>query len=223
MLDYLILSDLHLESSVCQHDKILEVLSQKSKNYIFNGDLTDSGHTKRLKKKDWKVLSKIRKLSKHSTVYYISGNHCADVAELICDLLGLEYVKNGITIEVEGKKYYVTHGDVFDLFISKFSALSNFAGHLYYLFQQLDLQNQKIPRWIKRKSKNWLKVANSVKFNAIKYAKYNGYDGIITGHTHYPENFKDESGICYYNSGCFVDFTCSYITIEGNNIEIKEI
>ena len=35
MLDYLILSDLHLESSVCQHDKILEVLSQKSKNYIF--------------------------------------------------------------------------------------------------------------------------------------------------------------------------------------------
>ena len=65
----LALSDIHLGSPICQAELTLEILKQD--NYdtlILCGDLLDSYNIHRLCKKQWKVLSELRKISKKKTL-----------------------------------------------------------------------------------------------------------------------------------------------------------
>ena len=65
MNKYLIISDIHLGDKDCKADILLQVLKKyKAKTIIIAGDLFDHHNLNRLKGKHWKVLSKLRKLSK---------------------------------------------------------------------------------------------------------------------------------------------------------------
>ena len=78
-------------------------------------------------------------------------------------------------------------------------------------------------RWIKRKSKKWLRLSNKVGRDAIQYAKSKNADVIICGHTHIAGYFK-EDGVEYYNSGCWTDKPSQYIRInDKKGVEICEI
>ena len=71
----LIVSDIHLGTCVSQKDKFLKVLDLNFKTLIINGDLFDNYSFHRYDKKDWKILSKIRKLTKTHNVVLVQGNH----------------------------------------------------------------------------------------------------------------------------------------------------
>ena len=108
---YLIFSDVHLGSKVTQSEKLIQVLKTvAAETIIINGDLIDINHTNRLNKKDWEILSILRKLSKSSRVIYISGNHDDKIYEMISELLGFEHFKN-FQFTINKKLYHITHGD----------------------------------------------------------------------------------------------------------------
>jgi UDP-2,3-diacylglucosamine pyrophosphatase LpxH len=221
---FLILSDFHLGSKVTRHDMILKVLETPAETIILNGDIIDIDGTHRLNKKDWKVLSVLRKLSKHSSIHYLAGNHCQNIGEVISELLGFEFHRQDYSIRSENLHIYMAHGDIWDTFIGDHPFLTNVAGAIYYYLQRLNPHNQKIPRWLKQRSKSWLGAANRVKHNAIKYAKNHGFDVIIAGHTHLAEEYlSEESGIYYYNLGCFTDYQCSYVVVNGRDVRLHYI
>lgn len=213
----LILSDLHLGSPNCRADSILKVLSKEDFNIlILNGDIIDSDRLGRLKKSHWKVLSKLRKLSKGKRILYIKGNHDYEISETISELLGLELLDN-VLITHKHRKYYFTHGAEFDLFITKKPILTEIACFLYYNLQKLDWTRGKLSNFVKYSAKNYLKNAIALRDSAIQYAKKHDYDFICVGHSHRPECHDN-----FLNTGSFTEESCTYgIITEDAEIKLK--
>jgi UDP-2,3-diacylglucosamine pyrophosphatase LpxH len=215
MNKYVITNDWHIGSEVCQRDKIIHFLKNlQTEVLILNGDIIDINHTKRLKKKDWEILSLLRKLSKNTRIIYIRGNHDHEVAELISELLGLEF-KNEFDFVINGRKYHVTHGDFFDTFISNFPIITEIATGLYYWIQRISPKKQALARALKRQSKGFIKCCDKIKKHAEHYAEVNHYDYVICGHSHLSYFHTDS---CYINTGCFTEVECSYLEIDENGI-----
>jgi len=217
MNKYVVASDWHIGSEVCQREKIINLLKTlKTETLILNGDIIDINHTKRLKKKDWEILSLLRKISKTTRIIYIRGNHDQEVAELISELLGFEF-KNEFNFIVNDIKYHVTHGDFFDTFISNFPILTEIATVFYYLIQRISPKKQALARALKRQSKSFIKCCDKIRKHAEKYAESNGFDYVICGHTHQHYINPDSK---YVNAGCFTEVECSYLEIKtsGENI-----
>jgi len=92
MLDAIIISDIHLGSDVCQAealDKFLKKIDKlQPQRLIVNGDLFDCLNFNKLPKHHWHILKDLRKLSKHTEVIWINGNHDGHY-EYVSNLLGL--------------------------------------------------------------------------------------------------------------------------------------
>ena len=90
-VNFLIFSDVHLGSKDSHPKKLLKILNKiKPKKIIIAGDLFDHHNLFRLPKTHWKVLSKLRKLSKKCKIIYLIGNHCFLKAEFMSILLGFD-------------------------------------------------------------------------------------------------------------------------------------
>jgi UDP-2,3-diacylglucosamine pyrophosphatase LpxH len=206
--DVLIFSDVHLGSKDCHPDKLLKVLKNiKANKIIIAGDLFDHHNLHRLKKEHWKVLSKLRKLSKRCKIIYLIGNHCFLKAEFMSILLGFK-CENDYVLEYNKNKILVVHGDVFDIYFTKYKWITNIIVKCYYFIRKYTPYADDFFRIFKNKTNDFVEKSSDVKKNAIKYIKLNGYDKIICGHTHIPE-ISDN----YINTGSFCEEKCSYITI----------
>lgn len=222
---FLIISDIHLSSPVSRSDKASEILNlYEPETIIINGDLIDSEHLTRLKKNDWKFLSNIRKLTKHHRVLLVKGNHDFNILDFLGELLGLDVVEH-FSFTLDKKKYYVVHGDLFDNWISDRPIITEIASFIHLWFQKLGGRRQKIALFLKHASKKYLRCTDKVKQKSYEFCKKHGYDGLISGHTHFPE-YEIKEDIEYWNSGCLsdADGKNSYIIINfDNKIEIKYV
>ena len=132
----LLLSDFHLGSRVSRHDMIIKALEVDAETIILNGDIIDVDGTHRLTKKDWKVLSVLRKRSKHTHIHYLAGNHCQNIGEVLSELLDFQFHRQDYSIINDKLRIYITHGDIWDSFIGDHPMLTNLAGAIYYYFQR---------------------------------------------------------------------------------------
>lgn len=212
---YLIISDIHLGAKDCKAETLLKVLkNKKAKTIIVAGDLFDHHNLHRLDKAHWKVLSKLRKLSKKCKIIYLIGNHCFLKAEFMSILLGFN-CKDEHIIELKGEKVLVVHGDIFDIYFTKYKFITNFIVKLYYLIRHNTPFADGFFRLFKSKTNNFIEKSSSIKQNALKYIDMNNYDKIICGHTHLPE--VDDK---YINVGSFCETECGYVLIKKNKIEL---
>jgi len=213
----LILSDIHLGSEVSRADKATEVLQIYSfQRLILLGDIFDDLNFKRLKKEHWNFLSYVRKLSnpkRNIEVIWVEGNHDEGLSEIMSLMIGIEILKEYIW-KVNGKKFLAIHGHQFDRFLNENVIISNIASFIYDKLQRIGSENQTIARYVKKKSKGWLRLSEKIAHGAIDYAKAKNVNTVICGHTHFAtdEPTKRKS-IEYYNTGCFTDVPSSYIVI----------
>lgn len=217
MTKILVVSDIHLGSPVLRVKELLEILDQGWSQIIVNGDLLDSGKFHRYNKHHWKVLSKLRKLSKKIPVHLIIGNHDRD-AELLSDILGLEYTKE-MVLEYGDKRILLVHGDQFDTFISKHPIITEIAANFYFMLQRTGF-SKSFCRYIKERSKVWLDASESISKKAISHILDTDFTDIICGHTHHARTDKILNKT-YWNSGTFCDDPAHYITIAEKTGEIK--
>jgi len=224
-IDTLIISDIHLGSKVSRPVQVKEMLeSYRFKRLILLGDIFDDLNFTRLNKEHWNLLSYIRKLSnpeKNIEVVWVEGNHDEGLIDIMSHLIGIkvysEYLWNH-----KGRNFLAIHGHQFDRFLNENVYISTISSYIYNKIQKFSKDKQTIPRFIKRKSKGWLRLSNKVADNAIEFAKRKKADYIICGHTH-QKLFKKQSGIEYYNTGCWTDIPSSYITIDfEGNIRIND-
>lgn len=220
----LIISDIHLGSSVSRATKLLELLNTLTyERLILNGDIFDDLDFTRLEHSHWALLSKLRDLSNPKCgidVIWIAGNHDG-AASILSHLIGIP-VKSEYLFEWNGKQCLVIHGHQFDRFMTYNPILSTLASWLYLGIQKLDTERQFVSRYLKRASKAWLRVSEKVAKGAVLYGLLKRANIVFCGHTHKAMK-KELRGIQYFNSGCWTDIPSTYISITSNSIEIKEV
>jgi UDP-2,3-diacylglucosamine pyrophosphatase LpxH len=222
VFDAVVISDIHLGSDNCQAKYLVHFLGEvrrgamRAKQLILNGDVFDSIDFRRLKKHHWGILSELRKLSDEMEVVWINGNHDGP-AEIVSHLLGVRCADEMI-VESGGRKILLLHGHRFDEFISRYPVITWMADRLYNFLQKID-KSHYFAKLAKKKSKTFLRCAQKIEADAVRYAAKKHCDAVCCGHTHMP--VANASGpVQYYNSGCWTEKPCHYLTVLNGVIQV---
>jgi UDP-2,3-diacylglucosamine pyrophosphatase LpxH len=207
-----IVSDLHLGSKAARRDDILDFLDKIStETLILNGDIIDGWSLQRgskWTKKDTKIIRKILKISETDTeVIWLRGNHDEFLKDFLpFDLGNIKIVED--YIHQHGSiRYYIFHGDVLDVFITKVKWLAYIGSIGYDIALWINRWYNRWRAWrklpyysISKDIKNGIKKAtnfiNDFEINAVRLAKGKGCQVAICGHIHQP-SLKEG----YMNSG----------------------
>jgi UDP-2,3-diacylglucosamine pyrophosphatase LpxH len=234
MYEAIIISDLHLGTKHSKADEVLQFLkTHQTKRLILNGDIIDGWALTRgskWKNKHTKVILELLKISKHTEIIYVRGNH----DDFVKNYVGLNF--SGISFVDEYKfehnsiKYLILHGDIFDVFIKKYKWLSKLGSLLYDIALEVNhlynryRQYHKLPyNSISQKMKSGVKKAtnfiNDFENVVVDYAKLHKYDAVIAGHIHTPAD-KLIKGVRYVNCGDWVESMTAVLIKENGNIEL---
>lgn len=222
MLDAVVISDIHLGSENCQAKYLVHFLHSvrrgdlRARYLVLNGDVFDSIDFRRLKKHHWKILSELRKIADEMEVVWINGNHDGP-AEIVSHLLGVRCADE-MVVESGGRKILFLHGHRFDEFIARYPFISWVADRLYNYLQKID-KSHTFAKFAKRRSKTFLRCAQKIESEAVRYAAKKGCDVVCCGHTHLP--VANESGpVHYFNSGCWTEKPCHYLTVADGAVSV---
>lgn len=228
-----IISDLHLGSKASRREDILDFLENVQTNtLILNGDIVDGWALKRGGKwtnKDMRIIRKILKLSETDTkVVWIRGNHDEFLKDFLpFDLGNIKIVEDWIH-EHRGKKYYVFHGDVLDVFITKIKWLAYIGSIGYDLALWINRWYNRWRAWkglpyysISKDIKNGIKKAtnfiNDFEDNARRLAKQKGCETSVCGHIHQPALKKG-----YMNSGDWCENCTALVEMKDGQWKILD-
>jgi UDP-2,3-diacylglucosamine pyrophosphatase LpxH len=232
------ISDLHLGSKHCNSDKLLDFLDNiKTEKLFLVGDIVDGWRLQKKwywPKKHNKVIKKLMKLSKNTEIIYITGNHDEFLRSIPDVNIGSVPVYNRYEyIGVDGKRYLVTHGDMFDHLMRTKSGrfvmhMGDFAydGLLYLnrvingIRQLCNMQPWSLAKYLKRKAKAAASYIGDFEIEMITYCKKKGYDGIICGHIHHA-TIRELDGVKYMNDGDWCESCTALVETHLGNFEIK--
>ncbi len=222
-LEVVVISDVHLGTFGCHAGELLSYLNSISpKKLILNGDIIDIWHFRKryFPKSHLQVIKKIIDLSTKGTeVYYITGNHDEMLRKFSDISMGNIHILNKLILNLDGKKAWIFHGDVFDVSIQHTKWIAKLGGWGYdFLILTNRIINWALIRMGKEKYSLSKKIKNGVK-KAIKYiddfesvaadlAIENGYKYVVCGHIHQPQMLRkvNKNGTCLYlNSGDWIE------------------
>ena len=113
-----VISDVHLGTYGCHASELLDYLdSIKPKILILNGDIIDIWQFRKsyFPKSYLKVVKKLISFtSKGTKVYYITGNHDEMLRKFSDTHMGNFSLIDKLVLNLDGKKAWFFHGDVFD-------------------------------------------------------------------------------------------------------------
>ncbi len=222
-LEIAVLSDIHLGTYGCRAREVVSYLkSIKPDILILNGDIIDIWQ---FNKRFWprahmQVIKEImRFVAKGTPVYYLTGNHDDMLRKFSDTSLGNFHLRDQLELEIDGKKAWIFHGDVFDASIQHARWLARLGGLSYdFLILFNSLVNNILSRLGRPKMSFSRALKNTVK-QAVKYigdfekvaaerAGRKGVDYVICGHIHQPQirSIVGENGpFTYLNSGDWVE------------------
>jgi len=223
--DTVIISDVHLGSEVSQARLLRQALKEwyPFRRLIILGDLFEDLNFSRLSKHHFRLIDDLRRLTNRKRgvqVDWIEGNHDEDAQDIVRRMIGAN-VHRELIVEAGGKRYLFLHGHQFDTFLTDHPYLSLWAGSLYQSVQRREGETNSISRWLKKKSKGWIRVCQKVERKAIEYGEERGVDFVVCGHTHYHEAtpVSAEGGVRYINTGCWTDFPCKLTTLGDEGMQ----
>ena len=239
----IIVSDLHLGTKDSKAEEFLEFIEKHPTHLlILNGDIIDGWALNRgakWKKYHTKVISKLLKLSNKTKIIWIRGNHDEFIQEFIGSHFGNIEIKEDYVLEYsehieydiwKRRYYYIFHGDVIDVFITKYKWLAKIGAVGYDFALWLNRWYNRYRVWrnlpyqsISQKIKGGVKAAtnyiNDFETTALKMAEKKGCDGVICGHIHHPED-RIINGKRYLNSGDWVENMSAILINNEGDIKI---
>jgi UDP-2,3-diacylglucosamine pyrophosphatase LpxH len=222
----IIASDLHLGTKDSQAKEFIEFLEQHPTDLlILNGDIIDGWALNRgakWKKGHTKAVSALLKISNKTKIIWIRGNHDEFLTEFIGSHFGNIEIRENYILN----NYFVFHGDVIDVFITKYKWLAKIGSIGYDFALWLNrwynryrawrkLPYQSISQDIKAGVKAATNYVNDFETTAIKMAAQNRCYGVICGHIHQPADLRI-NGAHYLNSGDWVENRTA-ILLDGND------
>lgn len=222
-VEIVVISDVHLGTYGCHAKELLKYLkSIKPKTLILNGDIIDIWQ---FSKRYWpethmKILRKLMKFVVEGVnVYYLTGNHDELLRKFADMNLGSFYLQNKLIMELDGKKAWFFHGDIFDVTMqhSKWLAKLGAVGYdtlillnsmVNWCLNLVGKEKMSFSKKIKAKFKDAVKFINSFEETAAELAIENGYNYVVCGHIHQPEKRTiqlEDGEVLYLNSGDWVE------------------
>ena len=222
-VEIVVISDVHLGTYGCHAKELLHYLnSVKPKKIILNGDIIDIWQFRKsyFPKAHLLILKKLLSLAAKGTkVYYITGNHDEKMRRFSNTKLGNIQIIDKLLLNVDGKKAWFFHGDVFDASIQHTKWIAKLGGWGYdylillnrflnYLLEKAGREKYSLSKKIKNSVKSAVKFIDNFETTATDLAIENGFDYVVCGHIHQPciktiSNFK---GSCeYLNSGDWIE------------------
>lgn len=231
----IVVSDVHLGTS---HSKAAELTKfLKSVNcdrLILNGDIIDGWQLRKGNHKKWKSIHTdffkviMKMMENYGTeVIYVRGNHDDFLDSLApMNFYNIHIVKDYV-YESHGKRYYVTHGDVFDMVTTHMRWLAQLGdvGYTFLLWVNKMYNNYRLKRGlsyyslsqaIKQRVKSAVSYISDFEKELVGLARRLKCDGVICGHIHHPANTFYE-GIHYLNSGDWVESLSALLEDEDGN------
>lgn len=237
-IEVVVISDVHLGTYGSGARELLNYLKTiQPKTLILNGDIIDIWQFKKVffPKAHMKIIKYITSLiTKGVDVYYVTGNHDEMLRKFVGFDIGNFQLVNKLVLELDGKKAWIFHGDVFDVTMKHSKWLAQLGGLGYDLliminamvnwFGQKILGRKKISfsKNIKKSVKSAVKKINSFEETAAEIAFKNEYDYVICGHIHQPQKRtianknNAKQTVEYLNSGDWVE---NLTALEYNNKE----
>jgi UDP-2,3-diacylglucosamine pyrophosphatase LpxH len=231
------ISDLHLGSTQCQADTLLDFLKHHESDKLYLvGDIIDFWALS--KKTYWPtshntVIQKILRKARHGTqVIYVPGNHDENIREYDGYVFGDIVVKNqDIHTTVTGKRYLVVHGDEYDTIAKYHQWIAKLGSKGYDLLLELNRVLRSIRLFLGIKSHFSLaayvkfKVKNAVQFisdyeeSIVNTLKDEGLDGVVCGHIHHAE-IKTMGSFTYINTGDFVESMTAVVETQTGELQL---
>jgi len=222
-VDVVVISDVHLGTYGCHAKELLKYLkSIKPKTLILNGDIIDIWQ---FSKSYWpeshmKVIRKLMKfVSEGVQVHYLTGNHDEMLRKFDGMEMGTFHLQNKLILELDGKKAWFFHGDVFDVTMqhSKWLAKLGAVGYdtlilinslVNWVLTAFGREKMSFSKKVKAKFKDAVKFINSFEQTAAELAIEKGYQYVVCGHIHQAEKREitaEGGSVTYLNSGDWVE------------------
>ncbi len=222
--EVVVISDVHLGTFGCHAEELLDYLKGiRTKTLIINGDFIDGwAFSKRyFPESHFEVIRYVLKMMNRGTkVIYITGNHdeflrnCSDLH------IGRLQVVDKLVLELDNKKYWFFHGDVFDYSTKGFNKLIAKIGGKGYdwlivfnrmineLLRKLNREKFSLSKKIKNVVKHAVKFVHDFEAKAADNAIRHGFDYVVCGHIHQPQikEYRNAEGFVHYlNSGDWIE------------------
>ena len=231
-----VISDVHLGTYGCHAKELLDYLSSiKPKILVLNGDIIDIWQFRKsyFPSKHLEVIKKIISMSTKGTkVYYITGNHDEFLRKFTDLHMGNISLIDKLVLELDHKRAWIFHGDVFDASITQAKWLAKLGGWGYdililinrfinWVLARFNKEPYSLSKKIKNNVKSAVKFITNFENVCVELAIENDYDYVICGHIHEPkiEFMENEKGeVFYLNSGDWIE---NLTALEYNNKKWK--
>ena len=134
-VELVVISDTHLGTYGSHAKELFKYLSSiKPDTLVLNGDIIDIWQFRKsyFPKSHLKVLQKIMNLaSKGTKVYYITGNHDEMLRKFSDFEMGNFSLVDKLVLELDEKKAWIFHGDVFDASVNHAKWIAKLGGYGY--------------------------------------------------------------------------------------------
>ncbi len=222
-VELVVISDVHLGTYGSHAKELNKYLSSiHPKTLILNGDIIDIWQFRKsyFPKTHLKVIQKIINLaSKGTKVYYITGNHDEMLRKFSEMSMGNFTLCDKLVLELDDKKAWIFHGDVFDASVNHAKWIAKLGGLGYdylilmnrfinWCLVKMKKEPYSFSKRIKAGVKKAVKHISDFEETATELAIEKKYDYVICGHIHEPKKIKKttKSGTTLYlNSGDWVE------------------
>jgi UDP-2,3-diacylglucosamine pyrophosphatase LpxH len=232
------ISDLHLGTPGCQAKALLEFLrTTESQTLYLVGDIIDGWQLRR----SWywpqahnDVVQKLlRKARKGTRVVFVPGNHDEFARHFVThNFGGIDVVEDCMHVTADGRRLWITHGDLFDgvILCAKWLA---YAGDIAYEFTlkvnrwfnhwraKLGLPYWSLSRYLKHKVKRAVSYVNEFEVAVAREARKRGAHGVVCGHIHHAE-IREIDGVLYCNDGDWVESLTALVEHHDGRLEIVD-
>jgi UDP-2,3-diacylglucosamine pyrophosphatase LpxH len=232
------ISDIHLGTAGCQAGALLDFLRVTRCDYLYLvGDIVDGWQLRR--RWFWPqshndVVQKILRAARKGTkVIFVPGNHDEFARRYAGhEFGGITVVHDCIHTTADGKKLWVTHGDLFDGVIQCAKWLAYLGDQAYEftlrLNRSLNLWRGRmgLPYWslsqyLKHKVKRAVNYVTDFEAAVAHEAKRRGLDGVVCGHIHRAE-MREIDGVLYCNDGDWVESLTALVEHRDGRLEILD-
>ncbi|WP_462316898.1 UDP-2,3-diacylglucosamine diphosphatase [Marinilabilia sp.] len=218
-----VISDLHLGTYGCKAPQILDYLKGIDPEIlVLNGDIVDGWQFTRsyFPPSHLKVVRQLIKMMEHGTkLIYVAGNHDEVMRRFSGLKLGNFSFVNKVVLKIDGKKSWIFHGDVFDVFMHHSKWLARLGAKGYGMLTIINKvvngilsvfgkKRLSISKSIKERVKGSGQAISRFERTVAGLAVEKEYDYVICGHIHTPADktiATDKGEIRYLNSGDWVE------------------
>nr|WP_295874013.1 UDP-2,3-diacylglucosamine diphosphatase [uncultured Chitinophaga sp.] len=222
-LDIVVISDVHLGIYGCHAKELVQYLdSIDPRIMVLNGDIIDIWQfSKRyFPKAHTKVIRKILKMiGKGTEVYYLTGNHDEALRKYAGFELSNFSIDNKLILDVDGKRHWFFHGDVYDVTMKNSKWLAKLGGKGYDLLiiinrlvnnvlESMGREKMSFSKKVKQGVKSAVKFISDFEQTVAEIAVDKGFDVVCCGHIHQPlikEMPVGDKTVTYLNSGDWVE------------------